>query len=79
MPTIYVLKTFQPFSEGKSTGIVTTTSINHATPSATYAHSPDRSWYCDDCLTDEALKNGCKDIAAQFYDSSHMITVRVRT
>uniref|UniRef100_A0A8C6V038 Alkaline phosphatase n=1 Tax=Neogobius melanostomus TaxID=47308 RepID=A0A8C6V038_9GOBI len=32
---------------GKSVGIVTTTRVNHATPSAAYAHSVDRDWYSD--------------------------------
>lgn len=59
----------------KSAGIVTTTRIQHATPGAVYAHTPDRKWYSDAQLTDEARKNGCKDIAQQFLDSSHMFKV----
>jgi len=65
------------FFLGKSTGIVTTTRINHATPAVAYAHSPSRSWYSDADLTFEAKRNGCKDIAQQFYDNSHMITVNL--
>lgn len=60
---------------GKSTGIVTTTRIQHATPGASYAHSPSREWYGDVDLPEEAKMNGCKDIAMQFYESSEMITV----
>ncbi|CAK8698159.1 unnamed protein product [Clavelina lepadiformis] len=61
--------------EGRSTGIVTTTRINHATPAATYSHSAERTWYGDDDLSADAVKNGCKDLAQQFYDSSAKITV----
>ena len=32
---------------GKKTGIVTTTRLTHATPSALYAHVPHRDWECD--------------------------------
>ncbi|XP_072465312.1 alkaline phosphatase, tissue-nonspecific isozyme [Notamacropus eugenii] len=50
---------------GKSVGIVTTTRVNHATPSAAYAHSADRDWYSDNEMPTEALSQGCKDIAYQ--------------
>ncbi|XP_074162072.1 alkaline phosphatase, tissue-nonspecific isozyme [Sminthopsis crassicaudata] len=50
---------------GKSVGIVTTTRVNHATPSAAYAHSADRDWYSDNEMPPEALAQGCKDIAYQ--------------
>ncbi|XP_051844273.1 alkaline phosphatase, tissue-nonspecific isozyme [Antechinus flavipes] len=50
---------------GKSVGIVTTTRVNHATPSAAYAHSADRDWYSDNEMPPEALTQGCKDIAYQ--------------
>ncbi len=53
---------------GLSTGIVTTTRITHATPAATYAKSPNRDWEDDSKLPDEAIKNGCKDIATQLID-----------
>lgn len=46
-------------------GIVTTTRVNHATPSASYAHSADRDWYSDNEMPAEALSQGCKDIAYQ--------------
>lgn len=46
-------------------GIVTTTRVNHATPSAAYAHSADRDWYSDNEMPPEALNQGCKDIAYQ--------------
>lgn len=50
---------------GKSVGIVTTTRVNHATPSAAYAHSADRDWYSDNEMPPEAVSQGCKDIAYQ--------------
>ncbi|KAM6938367.1 intestinal-type alkaline phosphatase [Lycodopsis pacificus] len=50
---------------GKSVGIVTTTRVQHASPGANYAHSANRSWYCDSDLTPEAIQNGCRDVAYQ--------------
>ena len=48
-----------------STGVVTTTRITHATPGATYAHSPERNWESDADMPDKAKSQGCKDIAQQ--------------
>jgi alkaline phosphatase len=53
---------------GMSTGIVSTARITHATPAATYAHTPDRDWESDAELTAEAKANGCKDIARQLVE-----------
>ena len=50
---------------GLSTGIVTTTRITHATPAATYAHSPDRNWESDSDLP-AGKATDCRDIARQF-------------
>lgn len=50
-------------------GIVTTTRVNHATPSAAYAHSADRDWYSDNEMPPEALQQGCKDIAHQLFEN----------
>ncbi|XP_068097788.1 LOW QUALITY PROTEIN: alkaline phosphatase, tissue-nonspecific isozyme [Hyperolius riggenbachi] len=50
---------------GKSVGVVTTTRVNHATPSASYAHSVNRDWYSDNEMPKEAVEQGCKDIAWQ--------------
>ena len=52
-------------SAGLATGIVTTTRLTHATPAATYAHSPERNWENDTDLPAEATAQGCKDIAQQ--------------
>jgi alkaline phosphatase len=51
---------------GLATGIVTTTRLTHATPAATYAHTPERNWETDADLTDAARAQGCRDIARQF-------------
>ena len=61
------LNTFLDLMEdaGRSTGVVSTARITHATPAATYARVPERNWESDDGLTDEAVANGCKDIADQ--------------
>lgn len=52
---------------GKSTGIVTTTTVTHASPSASYAHVANRNWESDnDILKTKAITNGnCDDIAKQ--------------
>ncbi|CAJ1050149.1 alkaline phosphatase%2C tissue-nonspecific isozyme isoform X2 [Xyrichtys novacula] len=60
---------------GKSVGIVTTTRVNHATPSAAYAHSVDRDWYSDNEMPAEALQDGCKDIARQLFENIPNIDV----
>ncbi len=64
------LRTFleETESTGRSTGIVTTARLTHATPASTYAHVPERGWEDDHELTAEAKKNGCKDIAAQLIE-----------
>lgn len=54
---------------GKSVGIVTTTRVNHATPSAAYAHSVDREWYSDHEMPEDAVQAGCKDIARQLFEN----------
>ncbi|XP_075881135.1 alkaline phosphatase, tissue-nonspecific isozyme [Nelusetta ayraudi] len=60
---------------GKSVGIVTTTRVNHATPSASYAHSVDRDWYSDNEMPAEAVEAGCKDIARQLFENIPNIDV----
>lgn len=51
--------------KGLSTGVVTTARITHATPAATYSHSAERNWEDISDLSDEAVTNGCEDIASQ--------------
>ncbi len=50
---------------GLATGIVTTTRVTHATPAATYAKAPERSWEDNSKLSKAAVKAGCEDIASQ--------------
>jgi alkaline phosphatase len=52
-------------SAGMATGIVTTTRITHATPAATYAHTPERNWESDADVPEAAKAAGCRDIAQQ--------------
>lgn len=63
----YNLKTLLETAEeqGWASGIVTTTSVTHATPAATYAHSPERNWESDKDLSLKAKAKGCRDIASQ--------------
>ncbi|XP_019625110.1 PREDICTED: uncharacterized protein LOC109470587 [Branchiostoma belcheri] len=60
---------------GKSTGIVTTTRVTHATPAAAYAHSAARGWEADNKLTAEARDNNCTDIAYQLVEEAPDIEV----
>jgi alkaline phosphatase len=55
-------------TKGKSTGIVTTARLTHATPAATYAHSPERDWEGDSEMPKAARDQGCRDIAAQLIE-----------
>jgi alkaline phosphatase len=58
-------------ARGLSTGLVTTTSVTHATPAALYAHAPERSWESDTELTPEARAADFPDIARQLIEFSH--------
>ena len=60
--------------EGKSTGLVSTARITHATPAACYAHYPERNWEHDaDMKTNhkDSLEAGFKDIARQLIEFPH--------
>ena len=65
---------------GKGTGIVTTTRLNHASPSGAYAHSAYRKWYDhtdideEEDMTDEEKKN-CVDLAKQFVEQQKYIDI----
>jgi alkaline phosphatase len=52
-------------SAGMATGIVTNARLTHATPAATYAHTPERNWESDADLPPQAKAAGCTDIAQQ--------------
>ena len=55
---------------GKSTGIVTTTRVTHATPAATYAKSVNRDWEDNSDLPASAIdaSHRCSDIATQLIE-----------
>ena len=56
---------------GKSTGVVTTARLTHATPAACYAHSAHRDWEADANLTADARQNNFPDIARQLIEFSY--------
>ncbi len=62
---------------GLATGVVSTARLTHATPAATYGHSPDRNWEADVSLPAAAVAEGCVDLARQFagYDVGRGIDV----
>lgn len=51
---------------GKSTGVVTTTTITHATPAGAYAYTPNRDWAADIDIPEGS--KACKDIARQLIE-----------
>ncbi|OAD61884.1 Intestinal-type alkaline phosphatase 1 [Eufriesea mexicana] len=53
--------------QGKSTGLVTTTRVTHATPAALYAHTASRYWE-DDGKVPSGARTSCKDIARQLLE-----------
>ncbi len=53
---------------GKSTGVISTARITHATPAATYAKSADRNWEDISDMPVEAVEAGCVDIATQLVE-----------
>jgi alkaline phosphatase len=56
---------------GKSTGIVSTARLTHATPGACYAHTPDRDWESDKDIFDrkkDAAEAKFPDIARQLIE-----------
>jgi alkaline phosphatase len=61
----------QAEDRGLATGVVTTTRITHATPAATYAHSPNRNWEADVTTPPQAQALGCRDIARQLVEFAH--------
>ncbi|XP_018019900.1 membrane-bound alkaline phosphatase-like, partial [Hyalella azteca] len=59
-----VLKNFQ--DAGRSTGIVTTTRVTHASPAGNYAHIAERHWENDNDIEDyNGDPDACDDIAEQ--------------
>ncbi|XP_072028874.1 alkaline phosphatase-like [Amphiura filiformis] len=60
---------------GKSTGIVTTSRVTHATPANLYAHSASRHWEHDGKMPAEEAAEGCIDIGAQFFENAKDVEV----
>lgn len=56
---------------GKSTGVVTTARLTHATPGACYAHTADRDWESDANLPKETREAGFPDIARQLIEFNY--------
>lgn len=54
--------------QGLATGVVSTARITHATPAASYAHTPQRDWEADGDLSADARKQGCIDVARQMIE-----------
>lgn len=61
---------------GKSTGIISTARITHATPAATYAKSVDRNWEDNSDMPADAVSGGCTDIALQLVEFEQNLAVR---
>ncbi len=61
----------QAEENGLSTGVVTTTTVTHATPAACYAHAADRSWQVDHRLPRGARRAGYSDVARQLIEFPH--------
>ena len=65
-PVVTLLEQME--ASGLRTGVVSTATITHATPAATYAHSADRNWESDSDMPEDAKAAGCRDIAAQLIE-----------
>lgn len=63
-------------SVGKATGVVTTTSVTHATPAAAYASSVSRLYEADH-LVPPIWADLCPDIARQLIERGHKINVGI--
>lgn len=62
--------------KGLSTGIVSTARITHATPAAAYAKSADRNWEDNSDMPEEAIAQGCEDIASQLISFEQNLEAR---
>jgi alkaline phosphatase len=61
----------QAEQRGLSTGLVTNTTLTHATPAAFYAHAPHRDWEDDTRLSAAARKADFPDTARQLIEFPH--------
>lgn len=55
-------------ADGRSTGVVTTTALTHATPAACFSHTPERGWEDDSSMPEKGRKAGFPDIARQLIE-----------
>ncbi|MEO9943900.1 alkaline phosphatase [Paraglaciecola sp.] len=62
---------------GKSTGIISTARITHATPAATYAKSADRNWEDISDIDTEEAEAGCIDIADQLVNFESILEAKI--
>lgn len=62
---------------GKSTGIISTARITHATPAATYAKSADRNWEDISDMPEDAVVDGCMDIADQLINFENLLEAKI--
>ncbi|ESO83616.1 hypothetical protein LOTGIDRAFT_179711 [Lottia gigantea] len=60
-------------TEGKSTGIISTARLSHASPAATYGHTASRAWEGDADMTN--VTGNCKDLSLQLFEDNKNITV----
>lgn len=58
----------QAEAAGMATGVISTATITHATPAATYAETIERDWERDSSISAAGKAAGCKDIATQLID-----------
>lgn len=61
---------------GKSTGVISTARITHATPAAAYAKSADRNWEDVSDMPAQAITDGCEDIASQLVNFESNLEAR---
>lgn len=61
---------------GKSTGVLSTARITHATPAATFAKSADRNWEDISDMPAAAVEQGCTDIAVQLVEFETLLKDR---
>jgi alkaline phosphatase len=65
---------------GKSTGVVTTTRITHASPAGAYSHIANRNWENDAAVRGSGQDpEKCSDIAQQLINSLPGRDINVRT
>lgn len=71
LPTILELAA----ANGRATGVVSTARLTHATPAATYSHTPVRDWEAD---ANQPANCGVKDIARQLIEVSPAVRASLK-